>query len=372
MQYRPFGKTGEDISLLGFGAMRLPHAGDEVDLDRSVALLHRAMELGVNYLDSAPTYCGGRSEVAVGEAVRTWKGPRPLVSTKNPIEDRDGGHFRQRLEASLRRMGLEQVDFYHFWGISWQAYTDDIVVPGGPLDAARKARDEGLIRHISFSFHDAPENLVRLVDEGIFETVLCQYNLLDRSNEAGIAHAAARGLGVVIMGPVGGGRLGAPSEELQKLMPGRQSSAEVALRFVMSNPNVHCALSGMGTLEMVEENAAVASNASPLSEAEQDRIHRSLDENRRLAELYCTGCNYCMPCPFEVNIPLNFSLMNLHRVYGLTEHAQGQYAAIGTNPWMKGLPASACTECGVCETKCPQKIPIRKQLKETHRELSRP
>jgi NAD-dependent dihydropyrimidine dehydrogenase PreA subunit len=111
--------------------------------------------------------------------------------------------------------------------------------------------------------------------------------------------------------------------------------------------------------------APLASDASPLSADELTRINASMDENRKLAELYCTGCNYCMPCPQGVNIPLNFQVMNYHKVYGITEYAKGQYAAIGTNDWMKGKQASECIECGLCEEKCPQKIEIRKQLKET-------
>jgi uncharacterized protein len=369
MQYRRLGGTGVEISALGFGAMRLPSknvGGKTVfDTEESVRIIHRAFELGVNYIDTAPYYLDGESEVIVGEAIKGWR-DRVYLSTKNPIENASGSDWRKRLEKSLGKLGTDHVDFYHMWGIGWDAYVKNIDVKDGPLEAARKAKEEGLIRHISFSFHDAAENMIKLIDTGNFETVLCQYNLLDRSNEAGIAHARDKGLGVIIMGPVGGGRLGSPSETIKNLLPGKvNSSPEIALRFVLSNPGVSCALSGMGSMAMVEENIRVASNASPLNAEELGRIAASVDENKRLSDLYCTGCNYCMPCPSEVNIPLNFQIMNYHRVYKITDYAKEQYRMIGTVDWMKGKRADACVECGLCEEKCPQKLKIREQLKET-------
>lgn len=369
MQYRAFGNTGFNISTLGFGAMRLPGRdvdGKKVfDEEESVRIIHRAFELGVNYIDTAPYYCDGESEVIVGKALKGWR-DRVMLSTKNPVENASGADWRARLEKSLRKMDVDHIDFYHMWGISLEAYRNEIDVPDGPMEAARKAKEEGLIRHISFSFHDKPENLFPLIDSGNFESVLLQYNLLDRANEAGIAHAKAKGLGVVVMGPVGGGRLGMPSEAIRSLLPGKvSSSAQLALRFVLANAGVDCALSGMGTLEMVEQNCAVASNEAPLSQEELERVNASMEENKRMADLYCTGCNYCMPCPQEVNIPLNFELMNYHRIYGLTGYAREQYAQIGQVEWMKGKKADACVDCGLCEEKCPQKIEIRRQLRET-------
>jgi hypothetical protein len=373
MQYRPFGRTGINISTLGFGAMRLP--GNPVDgktvydEELGIQIIQRAFELGVNYVDTAPYYCDGESEVIVGKALKGWR-DKVYLSTKNPIEDSSGANWRERLEKSLKKLDTDHIDFYHMWGIDWETYEKSIDVPNGPLAEAFRAKEEGLIRHISFSFHDVPESMIRLIDTGHFETVLCQYNLLDRANEQAIAHAHEKGLGVVVMGPVAGGRLGMPSAAIKNLLPGKiNSSAEIALRFVMANQGVTCALSGMSSMAMVEENARVASNAAPLTAAELLQIENSMNENKKLADLYCTGCKYCMPCPFDVNIPLIFELMNEHRVYGLTEHAREQYAQIGKNEWMPGKNAEACTECGLCETKCPQSIEIRRQLKESHAAL---
>jgi len=369
MQYRPFGNTGIEISALGFGAMRLPSKQVEgktvFDYEESARMIQRAYELGVNYFDTAPYYCDGESEIIVGKAIKGFR-DKIYLSTKNPIEDGSGEHFRERLEKSLKNLDTDYIDFYHMWGINLESYNNDINIPGGPLEAALKAKEEGLIRHICFSFHDKAENLFTLIDTGNFETLLCQYNLLDRSNEAAIAYAKEKGLGVVVMGPVGGGRLGTPSAAIANLLPGKvKSSAEIALRFVITNPGVSCALSGMGTMAMVEENARIASNVEPLSQEELLQINGSMEENKKMADLYCTGCNYCMPCPHDVNIPLNFQLMNYHRVYGITQYAKEQYAQIGKFDWMKGKNAAACIECGICEEKCPQKLEIRKQLKET-------
>lgn len=369
MQYRPFGNTGVSISALGFGSMRLPSKtvdGKQVfDTEESIRIIHRAFELGVNYIDTAPYYCDNESEIIVGKALKGWR-DKVYISTKNPIENASGDDWRTRLEKSLKNLDVDYIDFYHMWGISLESYTNEINVPNGPMEAALRAKEEGLIKHIVFSFHDKAENLIPLIDSGNFETVLLQYNLLDRSNEAGIAHAKKKGVGVVVMGPVGGGRLGMPSEAIRDLLPGKvSSSAQLALRFVLANPGVSCALSGMGSMEMVEENCRVASNDAPLSGAELVQVNTSMEENKRMAELYCTGCNYCMPCPHEVNIPLNFQIMNYHRVYKITDYAKEQYRQIGTVDWMKGKNAAACTECGLCEEKCPQKIEIRKQLKET-------
>lgn len=369
MQYRKLGKTGIEISTLGFGAMRLPTKeidGKTIyDYEESAAMVKKAYELGVNYFDTAPYYCNNESEIILGKAIKSFR-DKIYLSTKNPIEDDSGENWRKRLEKSLKQLDTDYIDFYHMWGISWESYVNKIDVPNGPMEAALKAKEEGLIRHISFSFHDDAENLFKIIDTGKFDTMLCQYNLLDRSNEKAIDYGKEKGLGVIIMGPIGGGRLGAPSKTIQNVLPGKiNSSAEIALRFVISNPCVTSALSGMSTMAMVEENARIASNSDPLSNKEIEQINDSMEENKRMADLYCTGCNYCMPCPHDVNIPLNFKLMNYHKVYKITEYAKAEYKQIGKVDWMKGKDASACVDCGICEDKCPQKLEIRKQLKET-------
>lgn len=375
MQYTEFGRTGIQVSRLGFGCMRFPSRevdGKKVfDEEESIRMMHRAMELGVNYFDTAPGYCEKQSEIIVGKAL---KGRRDKVylSTKYPSEEASGDDLERKLETSLKKLDTDYIDFYHMWGISLKTFVERLDTPDGPMARARKLRDAGVIRHISFSFHDAPENMIEIIrrGEGVFASVLCQYNLLDRANEDAIAYAHEQGLGVTIMGPVGGGRLGAPSKVIQDLLPGKvQSSAEMALRFVMNNRNVNIALSGMSSMDMVEENAAVASNMEPLTPEEEARIAASLEENRRLADLYCTGCNYCMPCPKGINIPEIFKMMNYHRVYGLTKFARDNYARIGKEPWLNFQNAAACVQCGAREKKCPQHLHIREQLRAAHEAL---
>jgi hypothetical protein len=367
MQYREFGKTHLKVSALGFGAMRLPMAGEHVDEEQAVAVIRRAFELGVNYIDSAYFYCNHESEIVVGQALKGWR-DKVIVSTKNPDSSVDGDSWRKVLDDQLRKLDVDRLDIYNFHGIGYDHFVTEISRPGGALEAARKAQAEGLFTYLSFSFHDRVEGLIKLVDTGEFTSVTCQYNLLDRANEPGIAHAHRKGMGVVIMGPVGGGRLGAPSPAIQALLPGgSHSSAEVALRFVLSNPGVTVALSGMSTIQMVEENAATASREEPLSAEEREAVLAQLAEKRRLAELYCTGCEYCLPCPHGVNIPANFAAMNTHRLYGLTKHAAWEYEELAK----KEQSAQYCQECGQCEAKCPQKIPIIEQLTETHKALGR-
>ncbi len=365
MQYREFGNTGVRLSALGFGAMRLPQ-----DEDLAIDVIRRSFELGVNYLDTARIY--GESERICGRALKGWR-DRVYVSTKNNLEDTTVDGWRRRLEGSLKTMDLDYIDFYHVVHDMNQDRFETFLVNGGGFAEVRKAREEGLIRHVCVSTHDTPENIIGFIDTGEIEGITVQYNLLDRRNEEVIAHAHERGVGVIIMGPVAGGRLAAPSEQIRSLVSRPvKSSAEVALRFVLSNPGVTCAISGMNTLEMVEENCRIAGREEALSAQERTAVSEALDEVKRLSDLYCTGCGYCMPCPNEVNIPENFRLMNLHRLYGLTEHASRAYSRM-SNPERprRGKKAEDCVGCGECEPKCPQHISIMAQLKEVAEALGR-
>ena len=171
------------------------------------------------------------------------------------------------------------------------------------------------------------------------------------------------------MGPLGGGRVsGLPKELADKLGINVNASAEMGLRFVASNPNVDIILSGMSSMTQLLENVEYVSRIEPLSSLEIEGILKMMDENKRLSELYCTGCNYCMPCPQEVNIPYIFQMMNYYKVYGTKNFAKDNYARIGAG-WIKGNKADACNECGACEKKCPQNIKIREQLKECREAL---
>ncbi len=373
MQYRDYGKTGAKVSALGFGCMRLPEKDGHVLTDEAVAMIRRGIELGINYLDTGKWYCHQESEKTLGAAVKGLDRSKLYISTKYAMEEPTAEDMREKFETSLELMGLDYVDFYHVWGISWGSWTEKLSAKGGPAETFLKLKEEGLARHLSFSFHSKPEEMKQLVDTGVFESVLCQYNLLDRKNEPSIAYAREKGLGVAVMGPVAGGRLGVPSDTFGGMLGGeeRVSTPELALRFVMSNPNVSVALSGMSTMQQVEENCATASRDSFLSDEERGLVEKSMEENKRLAELYCTGCKYCEPCPNKVMIARTFELMNQHRVYGLTGHAKRGYKAIVEGRKnIKGKAADACVECGECEEKCPQKLKIIEQLKESHAALA--
>lgn len=366
MRYRPFGKTGVDVSVLGFGCMRLPEYEKDgkwyIDEDKAIPMLHKAFEKGVNYYDTAPYYCHSNSEITLGKAMKDRR-DKVYLSTKSPVGDiKETADYRKFLERSLKKMDTDYIDFYHFWGINKQCF-DDVIIRLNLLGEAAKAKEEGLIRHISFSFHDAPPNIQYIIDTaeqyGVpLETMLVQYNLLDRGCEDMIAYAASKGLGVVAMGPVGGGRLAKPTEFAAKLSAG--PSYELAFKFVLGNPNISCALSGMQTMEMVEQNAVIG-DAPPLTPEEWDQLNQSVEQLKKFSDLYCTGCAYCQPCPSKINIPHIFNLFTHHNVYGLSEHARNSYRHYKEKE--NGATYVDCKDCGYCERKCPQKLEIRKLLK---------
>jgi predicted aldo/keto reductase-like oxidoreductase len=383
MQYRPFGNTGIQVSALGFGAMRLPAREDKkVDLEQAVPMLRRGIDLGITYIDSAYVYIDGTSEVAVGQAIKGYNREKLYLATKIPVhspEDSDGATWRAKLETCLKRFDTPYIDFIHFHGLRWAEFEQVVSKPGMALEAARKAQAEGLVRHISFSSHDDVNNIIKLIDTAEFASMLVQYNYLDRHNEPAIEHAGRNGMGVAIMGPVAGGRLAIPggvivdNEGMLEV-----KTPELALRFVLNNPNVSVALSGMNEMAQIEENCASASRVGTMEDSEQEAVQRLLEKNQKLADLYCTGCAYCMPCPNDVNIPENFRYMNWYRVWGLEEQAKAAYARLSSEgtwgPWagqIKGLNAEACLQCGECEPKCPQNIHIIDQLVEVAETLGK-
>ena len=390
MMYREFGKTGKKISALGFGCMRLPEIKIaemseeekrareglswyesqrddtwQVDEEKAIPMLKAAYDAGVNYFDTAMFYCHFKSQATLGRAVKLMDRQKIMVATKLPLgEVNETADFRRMLEHQLGLLDMNYIDFYHFHGINKQGF-DEKIMGYGLKKEVQKAMDEGLIKHISFSFHGDVKDIPYIVETfEMFSSVLLQYNLLDRANEKNIDYLADKGLGVVVMGPIAGGRLSMPSVLSQKLLGDNFSTPELAMRFVLGNKNVSCALSGMGSMEMLESNLKVANMEVPMTEEDFRKAALMMEELKKFSDLYCTGCNYCLPCPKEINIPHLFNAYTYHNVYGLSEQAKNMWNA------NRGAPVSECSGCGVCNTKCPQEINVVEKLKEVEKIMS--
>jgi len=372
VEYRNLGQTGLTVSRLGFGAMRFPMIGEGesavVNREHAIPMIHRAFERGINYIDTARGYCNQDSQRAVGEALEGWR-DKVTVSTKNPYFGTDEKEWWTNLENSLKRLRTDYLDIYNLHAVNWKIYTEDVE----PRVWAwiRSAYDQGLVKHICCSFHDENDALIRIVDTGRFESVTLQYNMIDRRLEEGIAYAHEKGLGVVVMGPVGGGRLAEPSDIIREVVGGRGSIPEMALKFVFANPHVTMALSGMSTMEQVDDNVRIANDESGLYSGQMTDMKSHLERLKNMADLYCTGCGYCMPCPHEVAIPRIFQLYNQARVYDIWETSREAYSQIGEVEWEPGNKADTCVSCRACEPKCPQHISIPEQLTEAHTILTR-
>jgi len=357
MQYRKFGKTPYKVSMLGFGAMRLPQTSDgSVDFDRATEIIRYAIEHGVNFIDSHHFYHNGQSEEAIGRAIKNFPREKLILQTKigmyNNYTDKQCWEL---LEKALRKLNTDYIDFYLTHSLRWETYLKH---QKQFLKFTQKAIDQKMVRYIGFSVHDSPENMKKIINTGEFSTMTVQYNILYRESEEAIALAREKGMGVVVMGPVGGGTFGNPDEELSRLM-NSESTASLALRFVLSNPDVSVAISGMSTMQQVIENIETVSNFVPLGQKDIEKLDSFIQSRKKLLELYCTGCRYCMPCPKGVNIPSNFHWYNVAVVYGVKKRAKEKYFSMKPEE-----QASSCKECGACEEKCPQKIPIREKLKE--------
>lgn len=334
--------------------MRLPDDDDE-----AAAVVSRAVDLGINYMETSEWYCDNRSEIKVGLGI---KGRRDqlYISTKSKITPETTQDDTMRaFEGSLEKLGVDRVDFYQVW--DWKADAFDAVTKtGGGLDLLERLKSEGLIGHIGFTSHEKNDDLIRLIDTGRFESCTLSYHMLNRTVEPVIEHAAERGMGVVCMTPLAGGLLATPSDVLRELLPGQHSSmAASALAFVLSTPGITTAPSGMTSVAEVEANVSAMESFVPMTSEERAAAVSALDQYAVLGKQFCTGCNYCQPCPSDVKIPRLFRMRNYYKLFGLRDWAKRVADRIepGKGPW-------ACTECGECEAKCPNGIPIIEQLKE--------
>jgi len=376
MKYRTFGKTGLEVSALGFGCMRFPIKGQDtsrIDEEHAAAMIREALDKGVNYFDTAWPYHtrdfsqGGNSEPFVGRVLNSVPRDSFFMATKLP-----SWHIRTRedmdkyLDEQLRRLDTDHIDFYMLHGLSRKLWGP--LVKHGAFEFLDAALQSGKIRFAGFSFHDDSALFKEIVDAYDWTFGQIQYNYFDEDFQAGregLEYAAARGLAVVVMEPLRGGslagRLPVEAEQgLRKHHPDR-SNVEWALRWVWKHPEVSVVLSGMSHLDHVKENLALADGASeaPWTAEDEAAIAEARRIITRLQKVSCTGCGYCMPCPEGVDIPGNFALANDHHMFQ-DPAAVNRYQMFMTDK----EKASNCTKCGRCEEQCPQQIPIREQLKD--------
>jgi len=374
MQYRKFGKLDWKVSALSFGAMRLPvnnweNNGENINEKEAIDMMRFAADNGVNYFDTAYPYHNGKSEVVVGKALKGGYRAKVKVATKMPtwlIKSHDD--FDRLLNEQLKRLDMEHIDFYLLHGLgkwSWE----NVILKNNIILKAEAAVKDGRIGHIGFSFHDNYDAFKMIIDGyGKWEFCQIQYNYMDTEKQAekrGLQYAALKGIPVVVMEPLLGGRLSKPPDNVKKVFEAsdkKRTASEWALQWVWNHPEVTTILSGMSSMKQVQENIASANNAAANSflpeELKTIGMARMKFEERQ--PIPCTKCNYCLPCPNNVNIPRNFEIYNDGMVYNDMNGAKIVYARFFGN----GGKADLCTQCKECEEKCPQKIEISKLISE--------
>ncbi len=380
MQYRRFGKLDFDVSILGFGCMRLPllpgvNGGEpdtkKIDEAEAIRMLRHAIDNGVNYLDTAYPYHGGSSEPLVGKALKDGYRERVKLATKLPVwmlkteED-----FDSYLNEQLEKLQTDHIDVYLLHALNKERW--NTVKELNVLTSMQKAIDSGKIRHAAFSFHEDISFFRTILDA--FDWGMCQimYNYMeDREWEKHMKYAHGKGIAIAIMEPLLGGKLAnVPPQEVSKVWKESgidRSPAAWAFKWIYNYPEVTLALSGMSTMEQVVENLEIADNsaAGALSGKELAAIDRAREVYSSLTRVKCTGCRYCVPCPGNVSIPEIFSCYNEAGAYNIQKAAEESYRQMKA----AGRDASLCVECGKCEEACPQKLPIIRHLKEAHQAL---
>ncbi|MDX8551340.1 aldo/keto reductase [Methanospirillum sp. J.3.6.1-F.2.7.3] len=378
MLYRKFPRCSHEISILGFGAMRLPLAGEQqdagnIDEEQAIAMIRTAVDGGVNYIDTAYPYHNGMSEVVVGKALGEGYRDRVFLATKlhswliTSREDMD-----RYLDEQLARMNTDHIDFYLLHGLGSETWEN--LTRLGVLEFLDSAKADGRIRYPAFSFHDQVSVFREIVDayEWVFAQI--QYNYMDEQNQAGtegLKYAAEQGLGIVVMEPLRGGLLSGDVPIIHQHIldaPVMRTPSDWGLRWVWNHPEVTVVLSGMSSLEQVKENLASATQGLPnsLSPEELAVVEKMRETFASRLKIPCTGCRYCMPCQNNVDIPECFNYYNQAYTYEAEEKAKGVYLWALSGAFSGGIPgyASCCIQCGECEEKCPQGLPIREYLQE--------
>ncbi len=380
MLYRTFGKTNEKVSILGFGAMRLPAMENDptkIDEKEAIKMIRYSIDNGVNFIDTAypyggfDMYKGGQSEPIVAKALKDGYRDRVMISTKLPswlIETRED--MDKYLNEQLERLETDIIDFYLIHGVT-KTYWEKLKKLGVE-EFLDKAVENGKIKYAGFSFHDRVELFKKVVDHYHWDFCLIQYNYLDENYQAGkegLEYAFNKGLGVATMEPLRGGQIAANIPEEVKdgfdQAVVKRTPAEWALRWVWNHPKVSVVLSGMNSMADVKENLKISANAqsNSLSKKELDILDHAKQIFNDKLEIGCTGCGYCLPCPQGVDIPENFAKYNDYHLFGTPETIE-RFKFGYEMGLLNGERASACTECGECEKHCTQEIQIMKELKK--------
>jgi predicted aldo/keto reductase-like oxidoreductase len=365
MQYRKFGKLDWQASALGFGCMRLPTTDGKsgnIDQEKVTLMIHTAIQAGVNYFDTAYAYHDQMSEGALGKALEGGYRERVRIATKSPIWlINESADFDRLLDEQLQRLQTGTIDFYLLHALNHETWAK--VQQLGLLRRAEAAKADGRIRYFGFSFHDNLETFKQIVD-GYTGWDFCQiqYNYMDINLQAGtdgLQYAAAKGLAVIIMEPLLGGKLALNLPATRPVWDSaarKRTPADWALQWLWNQPEVSLVLSGMGTLAQVEENIRSASVSGPctLDPAEVELIAEVRDVVNGLSPIPCTRCEYCLPCPNGVNIPRNFDAYNHVAMYEALDDYRNEYKR-----WIPDdQKAAICIQCDECLSKCPQQIQI--------------
>jgi predicted aldo/keto reductase-like oxidoreductase len=378
MRYRSFGKLDFQVSALGFGAMRLPTNGGKIDESEATEMLHYAIDRGVNYVDTAYPYHEGKGEAFVGRALKGGYREKVTLATKLPSwEVSSASDFDKYLSEQLERLQVEQVDLYLLHSLNKDSWAK---LRGlGVREWAEKAIAAGRFRYLGFSFHDDYDAFKQIVDDYDWTMCLIQNNYMDVENQAGtrgLRYAASKGLAVAIMEPLLGGKLVDPPPPIRALWDragNGRSPVSWALQWLWNQPEVSVVLSGMSTLEQVKENVALADTAAVgvLTARELALYDQVRARYRELTVIPCTNCRYCLPCPQGVDIPANLANYNDGIMYDKPDAARGQYEWWRDAHEVAGIMetdmrAAQCIQCGECEEKCPQGIPISRWMSTIH------
>lgn len=379
MQYRKFGNLDWKVSALGFGAMRLPTVGGEmgkIDEPEALRMIRHAIDGGVNYVDTAYYYHMGDSERLLGRALKDGYRQKIRLATKLPARSVEKPEdFDRFLDEQFERLDMGYIDFYllhGLWKDGWHKMRDF-----GVLDWAERQMAKGPFGRLGFSFHDEYRVFKEIVD-GYDSWVLSQvqYNYMDVNEQAGrrgVRYAASKGLAVVVMEPLRGGKLSKePPEPVARVWEGATRHlrpVEWAFRWVWDQPEISVALSGMSTMEQVTENLTIADRSAVgvVTEGEKKLYARARQGYKSLTPVPCTNCRYCLPCPNKVDIPRVFQIYNDATMYD--DIRGGRFAYNGPFAIAQDQRADQCQECGECLEKCPQKIEIPDWLKKAHEAL---